>query len=558
MKKLLTLLIVCCAFVGSTLTAKAQGLMGHKHDFTKADTLRGTLSPVRTWFDVTYYDLNIKLDPEKRTISGYNDIHFKVLEKNKVMQIDLFENLAVDKIEFDKKELTYKREHHAVFINIDEDLPIGSQQVLRFHYSGEPTTAVRAPWDGGFVWNKDNNDKHFIGVACQGFGASSWWPNKDHQSEEPDSMRISCAVPNGLTCVANGQNEGTTEEEGDYTRHHWFVSYPINNYAVSMTIADFTYFSDIHVSGKDTLALNYYVLPYNLEKAKKQFEQVKPMMKCYEEFLGRFPFWEDGFALVETPYLGMEHQSGIAYGNKYKTGYNGMDFSGIGLDFDYIIIHEAGHEWWGNSLTTADIADMWIHEGFCTYTEALYVECLHGYEKAMDYVNAKKRTVANDKPIIGHYGVNKEGSGDMYNKGMLILNTVRHLIDNDELWFEILMGLTQDFEHQVVTSKQVTDYINEKSGKDFNKVWKQYLTYKDLPTLEYKTKKAGKKNTKVSYRWKADVAGFDMPLQYIDKKGNKQWIMPTTEWQTMTVKGVKVKDFVFNNRQFYYSMELKK
>lgn len=542
-------------FIISKQSLKAQLFSEDTEKFTLADTLRGSITPQRKWFDVKYYDLNIKVNPEQKTISGYNDIYFAATEAGKVMQIDLFENMQADSILYGGKKLNYERKFNAVFITFPDGVnPAGSLQKIRFYYSGAPTVARRPPWDGGFVWTKDQQDNPFIGVACQGTGASLWWPNKDHQSDEPDSMRLSCAVPNNLQCIANGQNKGTTNE-GDYTRYHWFVSYPINNYGVSVTIGNFAHFSDVYVSGKDTLQLNYYVLAYNLEKAKKQFEQVKPMLACYEKFLGPYPFWRDGFALVETPYLGMEHQSGIAYGNNYKTGYNGMDYSRIGVDFDYIIIHEAGHEWWGNSLTTADIADMWVHEGFCTYSESLYIECLYGKEKALQYINAKIPWVSNDGPIIGPYGVNHEGSGDMYNKGMLILNTLRSIVDNDEQWFAMLKGLQTQYKYGIVTQDTILNYFNRKTGKDLTSFFKQYLFYPDIPTLEYKIEKH-KKGTQLAYRWKADVPDFNMPVKLLDENGDYQLLQPETgKWKTLNLKTGKNTEVQFAHDLYYINVQ---
>lgn len=547
------LLLVALLTFSSIFTAEAQ-LMEKKVEFTRADTLRGTMSPVRDWFDVHYYDLEVKVMPSTQTIKGKNTIHYKVLSKQKVMQIDLFENLDIDKIVYKGKEVPYTREFNAVFIELEDEAKVGSLQEIMIEYGGKPTIAKNAPWDGGLVWAKDDQEKDWIGVACQGLGASVWWPNKDHQSEEPDSMQITLSAPNDLVAVANGNLRKTMPDGDDFTKHQWFVSYPINNYNVTLNIGDYEYFSE-EFKGMDGRILNleYYVLSYNLEKAKKHFQQVPPMMKCFEEKLGPYPFWEDGFALVETPYLGMEHQSAIAYGNRYLTGYAGMDYSRIGLDFDYIIIHEAGHEWWGNSITSYDIADMWIHEGFCTYSEALYVECMHGYEKAMDYVNAKKRTIRNDQAIIGPYGVNKEGSGDMYNKGMLFLNTVRHIINDDVVWDDIIKGMLRDFEMSVINTDTVIQYMNRKSGKELSKVFDQYLNYPNIPVLEYKIDKKGKK---LSYKWNADVKGFDMPVKYMDKKGAEQWLYPTTDWKTIKLK--KQKEVKFVERQFYIKTQAQK
>ena len=534
----------------------AQGLLSGVDDkFSRADSLRGSLRAERTWFDVTFYDLNITIDPDSQSIAGYNTIHYNVLKSYPVMQLDLFDNLNIDSIIYKDRALEYKREYNAVFIEMGELVKPGELQQLTFYYSGKPTVAKRAPWDGGFVWDKDDNGNHFVGVACQGFGASSWWPNKDHQSDEPDSMRIAGTVPSDLVLASNGRLRDTIQKNEDWTTYEWFVSYPINNYGVSVTIADFVNFNDSYESPTEgELDLRYYVLSYNLEKAKKQFEQVGPMMACFEEWLGPYPFWNDGFALIETPYLGMEHQSGIAYGNGYLTGYAGTDFSRIGLTFDYIIIHEAGHEWWGNNLTSEDIGDMWIHEGFCTYSEALYVECMNGYETAMDYVNAKKPTISNREPVQGPYGVNQEGAGDMYNKGMLMLNTVRHAVGDDELWKEILKGLQIDYRHSIVTRDDIIKYMNDKTGKDLAPIFSQYLDYTSIPQLQYKVAKKGK-NLIVDYRWDADAEGFNLPFKYKDRNGEWLTIYPTSEWQTVKIKKMKEKNLEWSMREFYVVMK---
>ncbi|HRF77269.1 MAG TPA: M1 family aminopeptidase, partial [Chitinophagales bacterium] len=341
-------------------------------------------------------------------------------------------------------------------------------------------------------------------------------------------------------------------------KYSWKVSYPINNYNVSLNIGKYVHFSDVYTqtNGKD-LALDYYVLDYNLEVAKKQFEQVKPMMACYEKYLGPYPFYKDGFAMVETPYLGMEHQSVIAYGNKYQTGYLGFDYSGIGLDFDYIIIHETGHEWWGNNVSMKDLADMWIHEGFCTYSESIYVECLYGNETALDYINASKRSISNDRPIIGLYNVNSEGSGDMYQKGAVFLNTLRYQVNNDPLWWNIILGIQKDFAKQTVTTAQIENYISRKAGKDFSKLFDQYLRHANIPVLEYKFQRTSA-GLELNFRWVADVAGFDMPIRYISKGGKPVWVNPTTEWQLLNIEGLDEKTFKWDTRHFYFTEKLVK
>ncbi|UKJ07854.1 M1 family metallopeptidase [Solitalea lacus] len=510
-----------------SFSAKAQLMDGPRH-FTRADTLRGTLSAERSCYDVTFYHLDIKVDTEQQSIEGYNDITFKTVSDFKRIQVDLFANMKVDKIVWKGNELPYKREFGAVFIDFPEKIKANSTQTLRFYYSGKPMVAKRAPWDGGFVWTKDKAGDTWVGVACQGTGASLWWPNKDHQSDEPDSMMISIAVPKDLMDVSNGRLRSTQDLNNGYVKYNWFVSNPINNYDVSVNIAKYAHFSDKH----NNLDLDYYVLRENLSKAKEQFKQVKSMLTCFEYRFGPYPFYEDGYKLIETPYLGMEHQSAVAYGNKYKNGYLGNDLthSGVGTKFDFIIIHESGHEWFGNSVTSKDIADMWIHESFTNYSESIYAECEFGYQDYLKHINGYKQSVHNDKPIIGPYGVNEEGSGDMYYKGGLMLHTIRSIV-GDEKFFEMLKGVPTKFWHQTVTTDDIVNYANKKTGTDLTKVFYQYLKYTNIPTLELK-----EIDGNVNYRWKADVAGFDMPIKVA--LADKKWriIRPTSTWQQLSAK----------------------
>ncbi|POY38933.1 peptidase M1 [Solitalea longa] len=521
------------------LFSNAQLMDNHRH-FTRADTLRGTLSPERTCYDVSFYHLDIKIDPVNKSINGYNDIRFKTVKEFKRMQVDLFENMKVEKIVWNDLELKYKREFGAVFIDFPEKVKTGTTQTLRFYYSGKPIVAKRAPWDGGFVWTRDKQGDTWAGVACQGTGASLWWPNKEHQSDEPDSMMISVAVPSSLMNVSNGRLRSTVDLKNGFTQYNWFVSNPINNYDVTVNIGKYEHLKDKF----NDLDLDYYVLRENVEKAKEQFKQVKPMLACFEKRFGPYPFYEDGYKLVDAPYLGMEHQSAVAYGNKYKNGYLGNDLtgSGIGNKFDFIIIHESGHEWFGNNVTAKDIADMWIHEGFTNYSEALYVECEFGYADYLAYENGYKHKVANDKPIIGPYGVNEEGSGDMYYKGGLMLHTIRSIV-GDDIFFDILKGIQTKFKQQTVTTEDIIDFINKKSGRDLTKVFYQYLKYTHIPLLELK-----EENGDLLYRWKADVAGFDMPIKIAQAANNWQFIYPTTSWQRLSatrLSEIKVAEDLF-------------
>lgn len=495
-------------------------LLNQKKVFTRKDSLRGSLRPERECFDVDYYELALNFDTVNASISGSNSIYFKVKKMTNIIQLDLEEHIAIDSILWQNKVLAFTREFNAVFVRFPETLTFNSRNTVTVKYHGQPVIAKRAPWDGGFVWSKDKEGNAWIAVACEGLGASSWWPCKDHLSDEPDSMKITCIVPTGLSAVCNGnliQERKVSEKQTAFT---WSISYPINTYNITFNIGKYTHWRDsLRYSDGDILRLDYYVMPYNLEFSKKQFEQVKPMLLCYEKYLGKYPFMRDGYALVETPYLGMEHQGAIAYGNKYQTGYAGKDFSKIGLDFDYIIIHETGHEWWGNSVSCRDIADMWIHEGFCTYTEAIYVECMFGKAKAKEYINAKRSSVRNKAPIQGSYGVNEEGDGDMYNKGMLMLNTVRNIVGDDELWWQIIKGISDTaFKMKVTDADEIISYFNKKSGQNLSAVFSQYLKYPKLPTLVYSLKRKGK-NCKLTYSWETDVANFQMPVfVYVQKK----------------------------------------
>ena len=514
-------------------------------EFTRKDSLQGGFSFERTSYDVQRYDLNIAINPEERSIIGYNDITFKIVENTSKIQVDLFENMQVDSIVFEGKKLKYKREFGAVFLDFEKQLAKNtSDKKIIFYYSGKPLVAKNAPWDGGFVFKKDNNGKPWIGVAVQGTGASLWYPVKDSQSDEPDfGASIKVAVPNGLMNVSNGRFLGSEDLKNGYTRWDWEVKSPINTYNITVNIGDYVHIHD----NLDGLDLDYYVLRDNEEKAKKHFEEVKPMMNCFQSKFGKYPFAEDGYKLIETSYLGMEHQSAVAYGNKYRRGYSGRDNSGtgIGLLFDYITIHETGHEWFGNSITSKDIADMWIHEGFTTYSESVFVECLYGYEKAQEYLNGQKRSVQNDKPVIGKYLVNNEGSTDMYYKGAQLLNTLRHIVDNDKKWWEILLKYSENYRHKIIDTKTVIDYFNAETGKDLTSIFNQYLNYTNIPVLEYKIKK-----NKIDYRWKTNVSDFKMPA--ILKVGSKEVRLDgTNDWQSYKVKAKNEDEILFDNKRFF-------
>ncbi|HSP12252.1 MAG TPA: M1 family metallopeptidase [Salegentibacter sp.] len=540
--------IILLALVLISSSLSAQVLSDKKGKYTEADSLRGSLRPERA-FDVQKYHLKLRVEPEKQFIYGSNTISFIAEEELSTIQIDLFENMKVDSIIQNGKTLAFKRKHNAVFIGLDKSVKADENGEIQFYYSGHPIVAKNAPWDGGFVWDEDEDGNPWIGVAVQGTGASLWYPNKDHQSDEPEEVQLDIAVPNGLMNVSNGQFLGEKDLDDGFTQWSWKTVNPINNYNVMINIANYEHFSD---SYKD-LELDYYVLPYNLEKAKKQFEEVKPMMECFYEKFGEYPFVEDGFKLVETPYLGMEHQSAVAYGNEYKMGYLGNDLSGtgIGLKWDYIIIHETGHEWYGNSITANDIADMWIHEGFTSYSEAVYVECRWGKEEALEYLKGTRRGLSNRSTIIGDYGVNSEGSGDMYFKGANLLNTIRSIYNDDELWWKTLKDYTETYKHQTIDTEQTEEFFNEAVEVDLQPVFDQYLRYSQLPQLQFK-----EENGRIGYRWQADVEQFAMPVDIFIDDTEKR-IFPTDSWQFFNSEVEDLDDIRVNDLEFYIDSSFK-
>ncbi len=523
--------------------------------FTRADTLRGMLRPERTCFDVRWYDLDVRVDPERKFISGSNTIRFTALEQSERLQVDLFENMTLESATLDGgRPLGFTREYNAIFIALGAPLTPGSTHDLLLKYSGNPTVAKNPPWGGGFIWAKDSSGNPWVAVACEGTGASLWWPNKDHLSDKPDSVRISVTVPPGLEDVSNGRLRNVTTLSDGWRRFQWAETYPINNYSVTLNIGKFSHFADVY-TGLDTLTLDYYVLPQNLEKAQKQFVQAKSMIACFEKYFGPYPFARDGYKLVQSPHPGMEHQSAVAYGNGFRNGYNGTASSTWGLMFDFIIIHESAHEWWGNSVTAKDLADMWIHEGFGAHAEAMYVECMFGTKAMLEYVNAKKYQVGNQKPVLGAYNVNNEGAGDMYPKGSLMLNTLRGVLDNDSLWFALFRGLAAEFRYTSITTEDVVRYVNRATGTDYTYFFDQYLRYPRLPKLDIALVVRGNALS-CRYRWRADVKDFRMPVKVTTAPRVFAFIRPTTEWQTIDLGTMDPKQFRYAEDWFYIDAQV--
>ena len=509
--------------------------ISQEYEFTKQDTLRGSVTPERAWWDLTYYHLDIAVDLDNKFIKGSNTIEYKVLEPNKKLQVDLQSPLKITKVEQNGKELTFSSEGSAHFINLIEKQRKGKINSVKVYYEGNPKEAVRAPWDGGLSWTRDSNGKHFAATSCQGIGASIWWPNKDHMYDEVDSMLISVNVPKGLMNISNGRLTKIEEFE-DTNTYHWYVSNPINNYGVNINIGDYVEFSEVYDGEKGKLDMIYYVLRDNIERAKTQFKDAVKMMDAFEYWFGPYPFYEDSFKIVEVPYLGMEHQSSITYGNKYMKGYLGRDLSrtGWGLKFDYIIIHEAGHEWFANNITYKDIADMWIHESFTTYSENLFLDYHYGKEASSEYVIGTRAGISNSAPMIGPYGVNQRGS-DIYSKGANVLHTIRQIANSDEKWRMILRGLNKDFYHQTVETKQIENYISDKMGYDLSTFFDQYLRTTNIPVFEYKLN-----NGLLEYKWTNVVDGFKMPIELF-VGDEKIRLNPTQEIKSINVKSEKIR-----------------
>ena len=502
-------------------------------EFSLQDTLRGSITPERAWWELTYYHLDVTPNPADSSLKGSVLVQYTVLEENQRMQIDLQEPMKITRVLQNDQDVDYSRLGNVYFLNLSEKQIIGNSFSVQVFYEGKPRVSYMPPWDGGVAWRTDNNGNQFIATACQGAGASLWWPCKDHMYDEPDSMLISITTPKNLSAVANGRLRKIETNRKNKTRtFYWFVSNPINNYGVNMNIGDYLLFTEVYAGEMGNLDCDYYVLSYNLEKAKEHFKQVPKMLEAFEYWFGPYPFYEDGYKLVEVPYPGMEHQSSVTYGNLYKNGFMGRDlsFSGWGNKFDFIIVHESGHEWFANNITYKDIADMWIHESFIAYSESLFTEYWYGKDAGYEYVRGTRANIQNDKPIIGFYDVNSEGSGDMYPKGANMLHTLRQIVNNDSTWRAMLRGLNEEFYHQTVTTIQIENYMAKFTGLEITSFFNQYLRDSRIPVLEYEIR-----NEKLKYRWSNCIREFDMPVKvYLDEKG--KWLEPTTRWQWMKLE----------------------
>jgi aminopeptidase N len=511
---------------------------------TRADLLRGEYGRYRANNDLLFYHLDVRVDPEKKSIAGKNTIRFKMLKDDTRIQLDLWDNLAIDKILLDTTPLKYERELHTVWVDFPSPLKAGHTYAIDFYYSGQPLELGRF---GGMAFRKDPAGHVWINTACEGEGARIWWPNKDQWRDEVESMQISVAIPNDLVDVSNGKFIGKTDLGDGYTRWDWLVQYPINNYDVSLNIGGYVHFAD----RLGDMPLDFYVLPGSLEKAKAQFAQAKPMIQAYEHYFGEYPFKKDGYKLIEAPYAGMEHQSAVTYGNHFANGYLERDWTGVGtsLKFDFIIIHESGHEWFGNAISAADTSDMWIHEGWTTYLEGLYVEHQFGAEEALKYVNGYKAKVHNADPIITQRGIHRSPSQDQYFKGALFLNTLRSVVNDDVRWWKLLRDLFQHFKYQNIMTEDLVQYVNAQLGRNLTPIFDQYLRRSQIPTLELTFNES---EGTVAYRWKADERGFAMPIR-AGAHGQWQVLDATTDWQVMKT-AIKLEDFEVATDLYYVNV----
>ena len=549
-------LIIFCLFI-LVLKVNAQNRNSYfKKVFTEADTLRGNLSKYRTCFDVTYYDLKVEFNIENKSIVGTNDIYFEVKHDLDTLQIDLFDNLNISKIEFDGQELKYFRKFNAVFVIFPRTLFQETRGVLTVNYDGIPKIAIRPPWDGGFVYSKDDFGTDWLAVSCEGIGASIWWPNKDHLSDEPDSMDIHLIVPQKFNAISNGNLVSAIQINSKQTDYHWQVSYPINNYNVTFNIGNYSHFQDtLKYKDGEVLKLDYYVLSNHVDTAKVHFQQVKPMLRIYDKYFGKYPFMKDGYALVETPYLGMEHQSCISYGNKFNIGYLGGRMPDS-MYWDFIIIHESGHEYFGNSVSCKDHAEMWIHEAFTTYMEALYVENTLGYDKALEYLEYQTQYIKNLEPVIGPMNVNfgEWNSSDHYFKGSWILHTLRNTISQDSVFFDILRTFYDQHKCGFATTDDFVKLVNEKAKRDYTNFFEQYLYHPSIPKLQFRSKKNGN-GIILTFRWSASTPKFDMPIKISKNEEFAIWLNPTTEWQDVELSDIEEDAIRFDSRLYLVDLQ---
>lgn len=518
-------------------------LLDEKTTFTLADTLRGTITPERAWWDVTHYDLDVSFNMNKKSIEGVNTIAFTALSSGDMMQIDLMEPMKIESISFEGKSVPFKKDGSVYILHFKRMFEAGERASIEIAYNGTPQIAKNPPWDGGFIWKTDANGKPWVSVACQGLGASVWYPNKDQQGDEPDSAKMHITIPKELVAISNGGFVGREMHADGTVSYVWKVVNPINNYNFVFYIGDYVRYNETYQGEKGPLDVDLWFLSSDMDKAKEHvLPEVRRMLEAFEYWFGPYPFYADGYKIVEAPHLGMEHQSAIAYGNNFKFGYLGYDLSGTGAGqkWDYIVVHESGHEWFANNISTKDIADMWVHEGITSYSEVLFTEYFYGKKEADAYLQGLRNGIENKSTVIGTYGVNQEGSGDMYPKGAALMHTIRQLMDDDVKFRKMMRGMNADFYHQTVTSAEIEQYISKAAGVDLSKVFDQYLRTIKIPELQYNIV-SNKKGDFLVYKWNNVVPGFQMPVR-VRIKSNTVWIRPSEIPSRLQIPGADAID----------------
>ena len=490
--------------------------------FTSKDSPIGQPDSDRAGYDIFFYDLDLNLDPDRKRIDGTVDIHFRTVDSLTGLQLDLYENLAVTGMKLSGDDVSWSRKERAVNVSLLHALIPGHDYVLRVEYGGKPTESKKPPLSDGVVWGKDNDGKPWAGVACETGGGSLWFPCKDHLSDEPDSVRLSLTVPAGLTVVSNGIMKSHTSGQ-EKERYTWQTGYPVNTCSITFYAGKYEHLRDTMLTSEGVLDLDYYVLPGNLERAKNHFLQVKDIISLYDRSYGPYPWMSEGFRLVESPFEGMGYQTAIAYGSGYS------DRAWLGGD--YVIVHEAAHEWWGNAVSVSDYSDIWLQDGFATYSEILFAESKLGYENSLLYARYNiAALIKNRFPVAGPAGVSYRNTGDKdsHNKGAMILHTIRNIVNDSTLFFHILQTFYSEHAGSShVTSDDFIRVLEGKTGNAWQKFFGVYLYRREVPVLHWYYSPAGIESVSgtpfgsggpvIAAKWTGVPEGFSMPVDFFCK-----------------------------------------
>jgi aminopeptidase N len=522
---------------GQTQSTKKQG---------SKETAPGGIRQEQKWWNLIYYKIDITPDYGRKYITGTNSITFSALQSDTILQIDLQDPMRITSVRWKDKSLVFKHSKEDTYLVIFPTvIKAGEKQTISIHFEGAPKESLKPPYDNGWIWAKDLNGRPFISVACEGSGASIWLPCKDVLYDEPDNgVSFSITVPDTLTAVANGRLKKKSIGKQGTTTYTWKVVNPINNYNIIPYIGKYVSWHENYGGLKGKLDCDYWVLDYNLTKAKSHFKQTDTMLRAFEYWAGPYPFYEDSYKLVEAPMSGMEHQSALAYGNEFQNGLRGKDIisgSGWGLKWDFVLVHESGHEWFGNSITSSSYGDSWIHEGFTKYLETLYTSYVFGIEAGNDYAVGTWKRIKNDVPVLG------TNTSDQYYKGSAMLHMIRQII-GDTLFKEVLTGLSKEFYHQAVNTNEILNFFNRYTKKDFTKIFDQYLKTIQVPAFSYSFQ-----DSIFRYRWENCIKDFSMPVRITFDGENYQFIFPSTQWQTSKVSTASSKGFHVD-RNFYITV----